>query len=79
VRWRTRLSLVGSDSSVGDGGDPVLRENRRGPQQVEQVVGSAVQHPVDEVAQGYDPLAHPARTRRVASRERLEKGDEAAG
>jgi hypothetical protein len=52
---------------------------RRRPDEIEHVVDGAVQHSVDNLAERYEPVAHPSYTGPIESRQRLESGTEALG
>ena len=66
-------------SAVGGHAEPLGGKHWRRVQQVEQVVDSAVQHAVDELAEGHEPAVQVAGTRPVPIREWAEEGDEATG
>jgi hypothetical protein len=56
-----------------------VRTVRRRPDEIEHVVYGAVQHSVDNLAEGYEPVFHLSDTGPVDSRQWLESGSEALG
>ena len=57
--------------------DHALWRRRRGLQELEQVVGGAVQHALHKLAERHHSVAHKAGARPVARRERGKQSDEA--